>query len=98
MKRPVTNREVINKWLRGEPACNHRRTLTASPTGGLFSYDLKIGQRAGSTAVVVNYTATSRNFHSQTTSCHVNLAARGEPAGCVWHPEVWCVSPLGQAH
>jgi|10_taG_2_1085330.scaffolds.fasta_scaffold76895_1 hypothetical protein len=91
-----TNQEVIQMWIDGRPAVNHRGTLEARPSGELYSYHLKIGQRVNGTAIVADYTARSGNFHSQTTSCHVNLAARFVHKGCLWHPDVWTFSPLGQ--
>ena len=98
MSKKITtcNQEVVQMWIEGRPATNHRGTLEATPTGELYSYRLKIGQCVNGVAVVADYTARSGNFYSQTTSCHVNLAARFIQQGCLWHPDVWTVSPLGQ--
>ena len=90
------NQEVVQMWGEGRPAINHTGTLEAKPSGELYSYYLKIGQCVNGVAIVADYTARSGNFHSKTTSCHVNLAARFVHKGCLWHPDIWANSPLGQ--
>ncbi len=71
----VTNHEVIQAWMRGEQAKNHKHTL--STTGKkLFSYSLQIGDTTeDGRKVVADYTANgSHGYQSQTTSCHVGIA------------------------
>jgi hypothetical protein len=54
----------------------------------LYSYHKKIGHRTASgVCVVADLTAPAGQFHSMTTSCHVNLAKR--VANLVMHPRVW---------
>jgi len=86
------NKNVVRAWREGKDARNHKNTLK-SIAGDLLSYDLKIGARSlTGTCVVANYTASAKNFHSQTTSCHVNLAV--PYAHMVMHPKVSELSPL----
>ncbi len=90
---PVTNQTVIELWKRGEQATNHRRSLYSLPDGSLYSYGLKIGMRAPSgAAIVVDFTAASGQYRSQTTSQHVNLAKRIGATTTVMHPKVWAAS------
>tara|TARA_R100000008_G_scaffold84706_1_gene72806 strand:- start:1992 stop:2285 length:294 start_codon:yes stop_codon:yes gene_type:complete len=87
---PVTNEEVVRAWRAGEFATNHRRSFYAMRDGGLWSYNLKIGQKTeGGYCILADYTARG-DFKSQTTSCHVGVARR--VAHQVWHPKVWEVS------
>ena len=86
------NKNVVRAWREGKDARNHKNTLK-SIAGDLLSYDLKIGARSlTGTCVIANYTASAKNFHSQTTSCHVNLAV--PYAHMVMHPKVSELSPL----
>jgi hypothetical protein len=90
----VTNDSVISLWAEGHEARNHKNTLKAID-GDLFSYNLKIGHRTeGGQCVVVDYTAGSGGYYSQTTSCHVGRAKR--QADMVMHPLVWEASPLSK--
>ena len=93
MKR-YNNKEVMLRWIQGRgQAHNHRGSLRAAAFGGLWSYNLKIGQRTDSQRLVIaDYTATSGEFRSQTTSTHVNLAR--QYADDVMHPCVWMTTPL----
>jgi hypothetical protein len=94
MKR-TTNAGVIAAWKSGEPARNGRQSLTTDGES-LYSYHLKIGNRAGNTCVVGDFTAGTNSFRSQTTSCHVGKARA--VADLVMHPKVWEVSPLSDDH
>jgi hypothetical protein len=86
------NLNVVRAWTNGKNARNHRFSLK-SIDGALFSYGLKIGVRTNTgVCVITDYTAASKGFHSQTTSCHVNLAKRF--ADEVFHPKVSAASPL----
>ena len=90
----VDNDSVISLWIEGREARNHKNTLKAIG-GDLFSYNLKIGRRTeGGQCVVVDYTAGSGGYYSQTTSCHVGRAKR--QADMVMHPLVWEASPLSK--
>lgn len=73
----VKNSEVIQAWVLGMPAKNHRGSLTTDGSR-LWSYKLLIGDTCSDTSlkVVKDYTAKGRGFRSQTTSCHVGLASR----------------------
>lgn len=87
-----SNQIVIEAWRKGKKARNHKNTLHTA-AGDLWSYDLKIGHRTKSgVCVVADYTATTNNFASKTTSCHVNLAKIF--ADMVMHPLVSRTSPL----
>ena len=93
MTKNITNNlNVVRGWCEGKNARNHRDTLHTRG-GALYSYNLKIGERTPTgICVVANFTAPTKNFRSQTTSCHVNLA---KPyAHVVMHPLVWETSPL----
>jgi hypothetical protein len=92
-----TNSNVIDAWTKGVVAHNHRGSLSTDGKS-LYSYGLKIGHNTGSACVVVDYTAASKNFQSQTTSCHVNLAKRATHPDLVWHPLVWQESPLADQY
>ena len=72
----LKNDEVVAAWKRGERARNSRCSLSTDGTN-LYSYNLKIGHRtrAGGT-VLANYTSGGKDYHSQTTSCHVGLVER----------------------
>lgn len=88
----VDNLNVVRAWANGKNARNHKETLRTID-GSLYSYGLKIGVRTKSgICVITDYTAASKGFHSQTTSCHVNLAKRF--ADEVFHPKVSACSPL----
>ena len=72
-----TNDEVALFWKLSRPAENHRGSFW---TDGLklYSYDLQIGDTCPvtNTKILKSYTAKgSWGFKSQTTSCHVGLAA-----------------------
>lgn len=83
----TNNQNVIKLWKEGKNARNHRYSLV-SLNGNLYSYQLKIGHRHSNGATIVaDFTANSGNFHSQTTSCHVNLARR--QADQTFHPTLW---------
>ena len=72
------NSGVIEAWDHNEAARNHRNTLHTDGKK-LFSYSLQIGDTCQETGrkFLKNYTAKGRHgFQSQTTSCHVGLAAR----------------------
>ena len=99
----LNNDGVIKAWISGLSARNGRRSLrsVSYPNGSaeLFSYDLKIGERTKSGAMVIaNFTAPADGFHSMTTSCHVNLTkVHGVRAGAIiMHPRVWRHSPMGE--
>jgi len=100
---PRTNDNVIRAWQKGQSARNHRHSLTsiAHPSGRteLFSYDLKIGERMSTGAmIIVDFTAPAKGFHSMTTSCHVNLAKchAVREGAIIMHPKVWECSPLSE--
>jgi hypothetical protein len=97
MNRPVMNSKVIEAWIDGGAAKNHKGTLTALDTGELYSYNLKIGHRTkAGVCVLCEYNARTGSFRSQTTSTHVGLAKRliTRSGGLVMHPRVWDTSPL----
>ena len=86
------NLNVVRAWKEGKNARNHRESLRTFD-GNLFSYNLKIGVRTDTGICVVgNYTAPAKGFHTQTTSCHVNLAKIY--ADAIFHPLVCESSPL----
>ena len=70
----VTNREVVDAWMAGRPA----RAKNLSTYGvDLFSYQLRIGTKAGALgAVVFNFTAKSRPLA---------VDKRGDPVGMAAH-------------
>jgi len=91
----LRNHAVIQNWRDGRSARNHKNTLQSVACAGgvteLYSYAKKIGHRtAGGVCVVADLTAAGGQFHSVTTSCHVNRAKEG--AGLVMHPRVWAAS------
>ena len=74
----MKNCEVVENWLTGEPATNHRGSLTTDGKR-IWSYRLLVGDTCIETGMKVlrKYTANSQwGFKSQTTSCHVGLIAR----------------------
>jgi hypothetical protein len=92
------NSGVIKAWKAGEPAKNGRGSLHTDGSA-LYSYDLHIGQRtAAGVCVLADYTAPAKGYHSQTTSCHVNLAKYPTVGGSVviMNPKVWAHSPLSE--
>jgi hypothetical protein len=100
----VNNDNVIHAWIHGLSARNNRRSLrsVSYPNGSaeLFSYDLKIGERTQTGALVIaDFTAPAKGFHSMTTSCHVNLTkVHGVRAGgIIMHPKVWECSPMSES-
>jgi hypothetical protein len=83
----MKNEDLVKAWAAGKNAGKKGKGLSCEG-GSLYSYSLKIGHRApnGST-IVADFTSSSGNYVSQTTSCHVGLAAR--IADDVMHPEAW---------
>ena len=74
----VRNDEVVSRWTKGESAKNHRESLTTDGKK-LFSYRLLIGDTCSVTGkkILRDYTSPGEwDYYSQTTSCHVGLAAR----------------------
>ena len=92
MRMKVKNKEdVVKAWKAGELARTKNRSLSTDGTH-LMSYGKLIGLRLKSGYTIVgDYTARTKHFASQTTSCHVGLAARY--ADSVWHPLVFENSP-----
>ena len=75
----IRNAEVVECWKQGKAGCNHRASFQ---TNGkvLWSYNLQIGDTCAETGIKIlrRYQANTKwGFQSQTTSCHVGLAARG---------------------
>ena len=72
----IKNEDVINAWIKGEPAQTaHLRTDGSD----LFSYRLRIGKTGGSVRknkVILNYTSKGNSHISKTTTQHVNIAIR----------------------
>ena len=96
---PRTNDKVIKAWQDGVSARNHRHSLASISNGNgsaeLYSYDLKIGERTpAGVMVIADFTAPAKGFHSQTTSCHVNLAKYKTGNPVIMHPRVWECSPM----
>ena len=88
----IRNNKVVERWRLGLAARNHKFTLMSfaldDGTAELYSYHKKIGHRTASgVCVVADLTAPAGQFHSMTTSCHINLAKR--VASLVMHPRVW---------
>ena len=82
---------VINAWKNGTSARTKNHSLSTDGTY-LMSYGKLIGLRLKSGYTIVgDYTAQTKHFASQTTSCHVGLAARY--ADSVWHPLVFENTP-----
>jgi len=74
----VRNDEVVSKWAQGQPAQNHRESLKTDGKK-LYSYSLLIGDTCRVTGKKILRDHSSPGFwdyFSQTTSCHVGLAAR----------------------
>jgi hypothetical protein len=97
----LNNDGVIRAWQNGLSARNSRTTLTSVsyPNGRaeLFSYDLKIGERTPAGVFVIgDFTAPAGGYHSQTTSCHVNLSKRMTGNPVIMHPRVWMCSPMSE--
>ena len=66
MKLP--NKQVANAWSRNETATNHKGSYHTDGND-LYSYDLRIGYTLeDGTKVLLDYTAATGNFQSQTTS------------------------------
>tara|TARA_R110002153_G_scaffold176138_2_gene329388 strand:- start:232 stop:546 length:315 start_codon:yes stop_codon:yes gene_type:complete len=86
----MKNEDLVKAWAAGKNAGKKGNGLSCEE-GALFSYHLKIGHRAsnGST-IVADFTSGSGNYISQTTSCHVGLAAR--LADDIMCPEAWRVT------
>ena len=80
----MRNAQVAENWGRNQPAS----AANLSTNGELlWSYNLLIGfTTPKGRKVVVDYTARGQMI-SQTTSCHVGLAARS--ADEIMHPEVF---------
>ena len=98
----LNNDEVIKAWQNGLSARNSRTTLTSVsyPNGRaeLYSYDLKIGERTPAGVLVIgDFTAPADGYHSQTTSCHVNLSKRMTGNPVIMHPRVWEWSSLSES-
>ena len=100
----LNNDGVIKAWQNGLSACKHKRTLTSVsyPNGSaeLFSYELKIGERTKSGAMVIaDFTAPANGFHSMTTSWHVNLTKchAVREGAIIMHPKVWECSPMSES-
>jgi hypothetical protein len=89
------NNDVIKAWKAGIPARNGKNTLWTTGKQ-LYSYQLQIGVRTDSgVTVLADYTAATRSFRSQTTSCHVCHVLRAG-VDLVMHPMVWQASPLSK--
>ena len=71
------NNAVIECWYDHDSAHNHRGSLRTDGKG-LWSYELQIGDTTDDgRKVLKDYRAgQSHGWRSQTTSCHVGLAAR----------------------
>tara|TARA_Y100000592_G_scaffold7967_1_gene11199 strand:- start:1164 stop:1496 length:333 start_codon:yes stop_codon:yes gene_type:complete len=100
----LNNDGVITKWMNGVSARNHRLSLksVSYPNGSaeLFSYNLKIGERTASGAMIIaDFTAPADGFHSMTTSCHVNLTKvhACREGAIIMHPKVWECSPMSES-
>jgi len=97
----LKNDGVIRAWQNGLSARNHRHSLASISDGNgsaeLYSYDLKIGERTPAGVFVIgDFTAPAGGYHSQTTSCHVNLSKRMTGNPVIMHPKVWECSPLSE--
>tara|TARA_B100001029_G_scaffold58950_1_gene47630 strand:+ start:486 stop:722 length:237 start_codon:yes stop_codon:yes gene_type:complete len=77
----ITNETVVQEWNRGRKASN--RNLSTDGVK-LYSYNLLIGDKAG--GIIYNHTAGGGSYYSQTTSCHVGLAARLSPSAKIINP------------
>ena len=68
----MCNAEVVNNWAQGYEGFT--RSLRTNGID-LYSYNLKIGTTSDEgKKILFDYTRAGGNFHSQTTSTHVNLA------------------------
>ena len=77
----MRNAQVAECWGRNQPASAGNLSTDGDD---LWSYNLLIGYTTPKgRKVVIDYTASGR-YYSQTTSCHVNLAARS--ADEIMHP------------
>jgi len=84
----MKNENVVKAWQSGKIARNGNGSLHCNAAGDLFSYSLKIGRRSpDGRTIIADYTANTANYHSQTTSSHVNLARRY--ADECMNPVVW---------
>ena len=90
------NAGVIDAWRHHKRARNGRGSLStvtgvATKATYLYSYNLLIGVNINGTCFLKDCTAPADEFHSLTTSCHVNKA---KPfADVVMHPLVWEATP-----
>ena len=91
---------VIDAWRHHKRARNSRGSLSTSTvpqqyplprTTYLYSYGLLIGVNIKGTCFLKDCTAPAGDFHSVTTSCHVNKAKA--LADVVMHPLVWEATP-----
>lgn len=72
MQKNLTNRQVVDAWVRGQSAESHTGNLWCD-SGNLYSYRTIIGYHdADGDSIVIDY--TGRHSLSQTTACHVGLA------------------------
>ena len=87
---------VVRAWTQGNKARTKNRSLSTDGTY-LMSYGKLIGVRLKSGYTIVgNYTAKAKGSYSQTTSCHVGLAA--QYANALWHPLVFENTPHVTEH
>lgn len=70
----MTNRNVARAWAQGSKATSHTGSFSTNGRH-LYSYRLLIGTTIHGRKVVYDYRAPD-DFRSQTTSCHVGLAAQ----------------------
>ena len=68
----MKNNQVIEAFICGRKG---RAGRLSTDGQSLYSYDLKIGETRGAQKVVFNYTSKGE-YHSQTTSKHVNATKR----------------------
>jgi len=81
----ATNRGVICGWLNSRVSSAGNLCTDGQK---LFSYRLLIGfTSAEGEKVVLDYTAKTGEYYSQTTSCHVGMASVG--ADQIMHPKVY---------
>lgn len=69
----MKNEAVVKSWLNGFPASNPRGNFHTDGES-LWSYRLKIGCLSYGEFVIFDYTSSTANFRSQTTSRHVGVA------------------------
>jgi hypothetical protein len=85
----TNNRDVISNWKNGIKAVNGRKSLWTDGKW-LYSYRLRIGYRTtNGICILGNYTASSGDFRSNTTSMHVGRARRVVNTELIWHPAVF---------